>query len=100
MTDRVFVQAADARRLPFRDRTFDVVLSSLVIHNIPDSAERDRAIREIARVLKPGGRVVVVDLAHTAHYARELRGAGMVDVRRSSPLPLFLPTARAVTAHR
>ncbi|MEY2426379.1 MAG: hypothetical protein QOI61_1951, partial [Actinomycetota bacterium] len=37
---------------------------------------------------------------HTARYAEVLSAAGMEEVRRSWPLPLFLPTARQLTARR
>jgi ubiquinone/menaquinone biosynthesis C-methylase UbiE len=46
--------------LPFPDGTFDVVLSTLMLHHLP-RAVREKAAREIRRVLKSGGRVVVVD---------------------------------------
>jgi len=92
----VHVHDADARHLPFRDAAFDVVTSSLVIHNIPGRQQRDQVLREVVRVLKPGGRVLIVDLAHTAHYACELRAAGLADVHRSLPMPQFL-CAIAVT---
>ena len=95
---RAHVHDADARHLPFPDATFDVVVSSLVIHNIPGRDDRARALQEIVRVLKPNGHVLIVDLAHTAHYAQQLRAAGLADVRRSMPMPQFFLTARAVTA--
>jgi len=98
VADRVRVLSGDARRLPFPDGTFDVVLSSIVLHNVAGEDDRRRAVREIVRVLAPGGRVVLVDLAHTATYARELRDAGLADVERSLPMPAYLVTARAVTA--
>src|SRR4051794_29385218 len=44
--------AADAERLPFDDDAFDLVLGHAVLHHIPDL---DRAFREFARVLRPGG---------------------------------------------
>jgi ubiquinone/menaquinone biosynthesis C-methylase UbiE len=98
VASRVHVSDADARQLPFPDAIFDVVTSSLVIHNIPGREQRDEVLREVIRVLKPGGRVLIVDLAHTGHYACQLRAAGLGDVHRSLPMPQFFMTARAVTA--
>jgi SAM-dependent methyltransferase len=76
VADRVEVQTADARKLPFDDASFDVVLSSAALHNMYDAAERRTAVREIARVLKVGGRVLIVDVRHIRAYARTLRDAG------------------------
>ena len=50
--------AADAARLPFRAGSFDAVVSSSSFHYWPDP---DAALGEIARVVRPGGRVVVTD---------------------------------------
>ena len=47
-------------RLPFPDQTFDVVLSTLMMHHLPASLKR-QGLAEIARVLKPGGRLVIAD---------------------------------------
>ena len=46
--------------LPYADETFEVLLSTLFFHHLRDEAKRDTA-DEIARVVRPGGRVVVAD---------------------------------------
>jgi ubiquinone/menaquinone biosynthesis C-methylase UbiE/tetratricopeptide (TPR) repeat protein len=82
VADRVEVRDGDARRLPYANEMFDVVLSKWALHNIPSSAGRHDSIREIVRVLKPGGRAVIGDIQHTGDYARWFSQAGMTDVRR------------------
>jgi arsenite methyltransferase len=57
--DHVDVCSGDATRLPVDDRSVDVVISNGVINLVP---EKERAIAEIARVLRPGGRVQIADI--------------------------------------
>ncbi len=75
--DKVDVKNNDAQKMPFSDAYFDAVLSNLCIHNIPTKEGRDRACREIVRVLKPGGRAIVSDAFHLKEYAQVFRSAGM-----------------------
>jgi len=49
---------ADALHMPFRDSAFDVILSGFLLRNVGDV---DKALQEQFRMLKPGGRVVVLD---------------------------------------
>ena len=49
-----------AQSLPFSDARFDVVVNTLMLHHLP-RAEREIAVREMRRVLKPGGRLLAVD---------------------------------------
>ncbi len=80
--DRITVETGDMRALPFPDETFDLVVSSLAIHNIPSSAARTKAVAEAWRVLKAGGRLVIADIRATAGYAETLRTLGAPDVAR------------------
>lgn len=54
--------AADARALPLADATFDVAVCAYLLHVMP-SPDRAEAIRELRRVLAPGGRLGVVTVA-------------------------------------
>jgi SAM-dependent methyltransferase len=82
VADRVELHTANMMALPFEDDSFDLVLSSLAIHNIPGRAGREKAIDEAVRVLRPGGRLLVVDVRGTRQYAARLAKTGMSDVRR------------------
>jgi ubiquinone/menaquinone biosynthesis C-methylase UbiE len=59
--DVVFKNAV-VEALPFPDKSFDAVLSTLMLHHLPREA-REQCAREIRRVLKPGGRVLAIDFA-------------------------------------
>jgi len=76
VADRAEVMSGDIRRLPFPDGWFDAVVSMTVIHNIPSRAGRDQALRELVRVLKPGGRMAIFDVLHASRYAEVLQQAG------------------------
>lgn len=109
-------RVAPIEDLPFTDGEFDAALSSLMIHHLPDDLKL-RGLVEVRRVLKPGGRLVVVDLKPSsgivgflshliAHrlpddYAEQLRSiiseAGFEDVEIlevKSPLVLFIRARR------
>jgi demethylmenaquinone methyltransferase/2-methoxy-6-polyprenyl-1,4-benzoquinol methylase len=53
--------AGDALRLPFADAVFDAVTISFGLRNVSDT---DAALREMARVTRPGGRLVVCEFSH------------------------------------
>ena len=63
LTDRVTLTEADAMALPYEDDSFDVAAIAFGIRNIPD---RVAALREMARVVVPGGQVMVLELTTPA----------------------------------
>jgi demethylmenaquinone methyltransferase/2-methoxy-6-polyprenyl-1,4-benzoquinol methylase len=60
LTDRIELQQGDAQNLGFPDAVFDAVTMAFGIRNVPD---RPRALREMARVVRPGGRVAILELS-------------------------------------
>jgi arsenite methyltransferase len=78
------VVTGDARTMPKEwTRRFDVVLSSLTVHNIREGdfsesgrAERAKAMAEVARVLRPGGRVIIWDICPGVPTFNEVDATG------------------------
>lgn len=58
-----------AERLPFADRSFDVVISRYSAHHWHDVAQ---ALREVKRVLRPGGRVIFMDVCSPGHAVLDI----------------------------
>src|SRR6185295_9931035 len=100
VVERVEVVDGDMRALPFADASFDAVVSSIAIHNLDEADDRERACLEIARVLRPGGRIAVLDLRATEQYAYAFEDAGLVGVARSGRSFRMYPPVRVVTARR
>lgn len=86
LSKRIALRESDALALPFDDASFDVVTIAFGLRNLPDYA---RGVAEMARVLKPGGRAVVLEFLPP-------RGAALVAYR--AYLTAFLPvTGRLVS---
>lgn len=66
LASRVEFKAAAIEQLPFENARFDVVLSSLMLHHLP-AGLKHQGLREVYRVLKPGGRLVVADFYQPAN---------------------------------
>jgi arsenite methyltransferase len=93
---RIRLETGDMRKMPFADASFDAAVASLAIHNVPNRDGRSAAVREIARVLRPGGRVALLDFARTGEYLNTLRALGWTDVRRTGYSLHMFPPVRIV----
>jgi len=99
----VVLQQGDAHALPFDDATFDTVVCTFGLCAIPDI---DRALDEMTRVLRPGGRLILVDhVASSSRLARAVqRALEIVTVPMASEhflrRPLTKVTQRAFTIER
>jgi ubiquinone/menaquinone biosynthesis C-methylase UbiE len=69
---RADLRLGDATRLPYDDDSFDLVLATMFLHEL-DPPVRETALSEMARVVKPDGRVLVIDFSKG-----RLRGKGLV----------------------
>lgn len=89
---KVAFQVGLIEQLEFPDATFDVVISRLAIHHLPDHLKH-KGFAEILRVLKPGGHVLIADFKPPAnpiisHITSALVGSHMMrtDVWRLPPM--------------
>ena len=72
MTDlkNVIFKKASGEKLPSQDNSFDVVISNSVINLIPDKVG---TLKEAMRVLKPGGRLMIVDQIMVGHLQKDFK---------------------------
>lgn len=96
VADQVAIKTSDMRELPLPDSSVDAVVASLSIHNIPAKEGRAQAVREIQRVLRPGGQVALLDFTATDEYLATLQSLGWKDVQRSGTSFWMFPPVRIV----
>ena len=95
VADRVDVQNIDARTMPFEDSSFDVILSSLMLHHAGSQDDRQRVIAEMSRVLKPGGTILLYDMFPIITGAREqLQTARNIQIDHASGILMNVLCAR------
>jgi arsenite methyltransferase len=86
VSDRIEVITANAQVLPFTDNSFDIVMTSLMMHHVPDI---NKALAEMVRVLKPGGTIVIADV-NSKRYVPILKSLGLAQVDSHFATRLFL----------
>src|SRR5665213_593409 len=100
VADKVRIENGDAQKLVYPDNHYDVVMSSLALHNITEQDARAKAVREMVRVLKPGGKLAIFDLFRTGEYAEVLRASGAKDVELSKTTFFWCVPGRGLTARK
>jgi SAM-dependent methyltransferase len=98
LAQKVEVRNGDARDLPFDNESIDVVLCSWVIHYLIDPEDRLQVLKEIERVLKPDGRVVIIDIDRVDEYRSFFVEKEWLDVTKSKPHRLFVTPTYVLTA--
>jgi SAM-dependent methyltransferase len=97
--DRIELCRGDVTGLPFPDDAFDVVVSNFVVHELSTKAQRAAMVDEVVRVLKPGGRVALVDFVFTRESKDALVASGLSNVRRVPISPPPILTLGFLRAH-
>ena len=82
VSERVKVESANMRQMPFAPESFDVVVSRAAIHNLYQADDRLQALQEIVRVLKKGGYALIDDIRHIDQYAAAFARLGCSDIQR------------------
>ena len=100
VASRATLVSVAAQDMTFPDGSFDVIVSNLCIHNIYDRPTRLAALRQIVRVLAPGGVALISDYKLTREYADYFRQAGLVVERRSGNLFKTFPPLAIVVARK
>jgi SAM-dependent methyltransferase len=97
VADRIELETADMRKLPFADNSFDLIVSRAAIHNVYNRNERAAVIAELTRVLKPGGQAIIEDIRYITEYAADFKKNGCADIRRLDSLLASLLTTLITT---
>lgn len=100
VSDRIEIISGDMTKMQFEDNRFDAVIASMSIHNISTAEKRNEAIKEIARVLKPGGQVALLDFQCTKEYQKSLSECGWNNVLISKRYFWMFPPVRIVTGKK
>jgi len=98
VAERCSIVSVPAQEMAFPNASLDVIVSNLCLHNIRSRADRDRALAQIARVLKPGGVALLSDYRRTREYTHTLRTLGLTVKRRPGNILATFPPLAIVVA--
>lgn len=82
--ERTELHNMDIRQVDLDDESFDVIMSSFAVHHFGNAQDRRQAASEMARILKPRGRIVICDLSGPlTELESEFKKHGINNIRRS-----------------
>ncbi len=96
ISDRIELVTHDMTKMYFRDNQFDAIVSSMAIHNVPSLEGRQAAIQEIHRVLKPGGKLIILDFQCTKEYIGSFKKLNWTNINLSRHYLIMFPPVRLV----
>jgi|SRR5665213_1337865 len=100
VADRTRFEDGDMRKLGYPAANFDVAVSGSTLHFFDDEPDRDQIVKELYRVVNPGGKLMIFDTAHVGRYADVLRTCGASEVNLTSTGFLWCRLTKAVTARK
>ena len=84
VADKVEIMNQNIVKTVFADNSFDVIISNLCLHNIYSKVGREAACKEIARIIKPGGTVILSDNKNNRQYPNVLMDNGLTQKTKTT----------------
>lgn len=102
VAEKVRIDTGVSAKLVYPDNHYDAVVSALALHDLGGGDVRGQMVREMYRVLKPGGKLAIFDTepGNIGDYAAALRSAGAQSVELSPLIWYGIQPARIVTARK
>jgi len=100
VADRIRFEDGDIRHFGYPAANFDVAVSAGALHVFDEETERDQAVREFYRIVKPGGKLLIFDTSFVDRYAQVLRDCGASEVNVTSMGFLWCRFTKSVTARK
>jgi arsenite methyltransferase len=100
VAEKLRIDTGVSAKLVYPDNHYDAVVSFLALRDLGEADVREQMVREMLRVLKPGGRLAIFDTSYVSDYAATLRTAGAQDVELSPVTWYGIQPARTLTARK
>ncbi len=94
------IERGDPTNLGYANDSFDAIVAVGALQDLPDAPLRIKALDELCRVLKPGGKLLLYDRYATLEYADELRKLGVQSVVPGNRMFLFAVPAQVLIASK